>query len=208
MSDAEFEMRCSTKNVPRRPANRAPLIGTTRRTTTRRSRSSASAGTKRVPTVRGCRRRAGCSGGCRAKPSGKPPRAGSCDRRHAWGDDFDPARGNTFETHISVARRRWALSLAATPRKASPTSAATSGNGRAAPTEPYPYVPDPPARRSGRNGRVPTARRCAAAPGTDLRGGARCACRFRREPGWPVTAILGLRLVCVSPILNRCPLDL
>ena len=70
--------------------------------------------------------------------------------------------------------------------------------------EPYPYVPDPPREDPA----VVVARRVVRGGSWDSgRDSARCASRLHDAPGGR-SHNLGLRLVCVSPILKRRPLDL
>ncbi len=123
---------------------------------------------------------------------------GLMERRYAWGEDFDPARGNTFESHI-----RGTTPVGVFPGGDTPEGVADlSGNvweWTSSAFEPYPYVPDPPREDPAV---MATRRVLRGGSWNDLRGGARCACRDHLDPG-ARNDFLGLRLVCVSPILNR-----
>ncbi|KFB68957.1 SUMF1/EgtB/PvdO family nonheme iron enzyme [Candidatus Accumulibacter vicinus] len=104
---------------------------------------------------------------------------GLTGRRYAWGDDFDPARGNTFESHI-----RGTTPVGVFPGGDTPEGVADlSGNvweWTSSAPEPYPYVPN-----SGREDpavdAVPRVLRGGSWDyGRDL---ARCAYRYHSPPG-------------------------
>ncbi|WP_287461917.1 SUMF1/EgtB/PvdO family nonheme iron enzyme [Accumulibacter sp.] len=118
-------------------------------------------------------------------------------RRYAWGDEFDASRCNSFESHV-----RGTTPIGVFPDGDTPEGVADlCGNvweWTSSAYEPYPYAPD--ARREGADS---DARRVVRGGSWDGdRGLARCAYRLDLGPG-NRNLYLGLRLVCVSPILKR-----
>ena len=128
---------------------------------------------------------------------------GVVGRRYAWGDDFDPTFCNTFESHVHGT----------TPVGVFPGGDTPGGvldlcgnvwEWTSSAYHPYPYAPD----ALDEDPDVAAARRVLRGGSWyDNRDGARCACRDHYDPGVRYGDV-GLRLVCVSPILKRCPLDL
>ena len=122
-------------------------------------------------------------------------------RRYAWGDDFDAARANTFETHV-----RGTTPVGVFPRGDTPEGLADiSGNvweWTSSAYQPYPYTAD----REREDPDQADARRVVRGGGWfNYRGLARCAYRLLNHPGLRIN-VLGVRVVCVSPILlDRCP---
>lgn len=119
-------------------------------------------------------------------------------RRYAWGDDFDAARCNTFETHV-----RGTTPIGVFPGGDTPEGLVDiSGNiweWTSSAYLPYPYLPD-----GQREDPAVDASRRVVRGGCwfALRDVARCAFRLHFGPGVRSNN-LGLRLVCVSPILKR-----
>ena len=118
-------------------------------------------------------------------------------RRYAWGDEFDASRCNCFESHV-----RGTTPIGVFPDGDTPEELAdVSGNvweWTSSAYEPYPYAAD--ARREGADS---DARRVVRGGSWyDYRDNARCAYRVDNDPGNRYDR-LGLRLVCVSPILKR-----
>ncbi len=123
---------------------------------------------------------------------------GRSGRRYAWGDDFDTARCNTFESHV-----RGTTPIGVFPGGDTPEGVVDlTGNvwewtGSA--YLPYPCTPDP----AREDPAVAMARRVVRGGSWGYgRGNARCAYRVGFVPG-DRDNDLGLRLVCVSPILKR-----
>jgi formylglycine-generating enzyme required for sulfatase activity len=117
-------------------------------------------------------------------------------RRHAWGDEFDASRCNSFESHV-----RGTTPIGVFPDGDTPEGVVDlCGNvceWTSSAYAPYPYAPD--ARREGADS---DARRVVRGGSWyDLRAFARCACRDDIDPGLRLSG-LGLRLVCVSPIVQ------
>jgi formylglycine-generating enzyme required for sulfatase activity len=119
-------------------------------------------------------------------------------RRYAWGDDFDPVRCNTFESHV-----RGTTPIGVFPGGDSAEGLVDlSGNvweWTSSAYHPYPYAAD-----SLREDLQATDTRRVVRGGSWLnyRGLARCAYRLHLGPG-ARDLNLGLRLVCFSPILKR-----
>ena len=120
-------------------------------------------------------------------------------RRYAWGDDFDASRCNSFESHV-----RGTTPIGVFPAGDTPQGLAdVSGNvweWTSTAYEPYPYVADP--RREDPE-RVDARRVVRGGSWGSSRGNARCACRGHFVVPGARSYYLGLRLVCVSPILKR-----
>jgi formylglycine-generating enzyme required for sulfatase activity len=119
-------------------------------------------------------------------------------RRYAWGDDFDPVRCNTFESHV-----RGTTPIGVFPGGDTPEGLVDlSGNvweWTSSAYHPYPYAAD----SLREDPQTTDARRVVRGGSWNLnRDGARCASRNHSDPG-ARNGNLGLRLVCVSPILKR-----
>ena len=116
-------------------------------------------------------------------------------RRYPWGPGFDPARCNTFETHV-----RATTPVGVFPGGDSPESVADlAGNvweWTGSVYSPYRYRAD-----DGRENPEDAEARRVVRGGSwdDNRGGARSAARGGGAPGNRHSG-LGLRLVCVAPI--------
>ncbi|MBN8456070.1 SUMF1/EgtB/PvdO family nonheme iron enzyme, partial [Accumulibacter sp.] len=118
-------------------------------------------------------------------------------RRYAWGDEFDASRCNSFESHV-----RGTTPIGVFPDGDTPEGVVDlCGNvweWTSSAYESYPYAPD--ARREGADSDARRVVRGGSWGGD--RVNARCASRFGFIPGLR-NDFLGLRLVCVSPILKR-----
>jgi formylglycine-generating enzyme required for sulfatase activity len=123
---------------------------------------------------------------------------GTAARRYAWGEDFDAGFCNAFETHV-----RGTTPVGVFPGGDTPEGLVDiSGNvyeWTSSAFHSYPYAAD--VKRE--DPEQADARRVLRGGGWNhLRDFARCAFRGHYDPGVRLTHV-GLRLVCVSPILKR-----
>jgi formylglycine-generating enzyme required for sulfatase activity len=126
---------------------------------------------------------------------------GEQGRRYAWGEDFDAARANTFETHV-----RGTAPVGVFPGGDTPQGLADiSGNvweWTSSVYQPYPCIADHEREDPDRADAWRVVRGGSCSLNRDF---ARCASRNLAHPGSRIND-LGVRVVCLSPILlNRCP---
>ena len=155
----------------------------------------ACAGTRRAPTARGSRHR-------RTGPTGYPPSTSGRQRRAVrlaaamrYDGEFDPAKGNTYETRLGRATPAGVFPEGDTPEGISDLGANTSDWTSS------PWVSDavPEVSAGAGNDASPVPRLVCGANWVTVRIRVYAAIRGRGELEWR-NPVVGFRVVCVPPI--------